>query len=78
MQNGVKTGMLSGLKQIVRGEGGSGLFRGIYASWAREVTYSSARIGLYQPIKDFMVGEETDNSKIGGHVKFVAGFVSGR
>ena len=75
--SGTKDGMVSGLKRIVAEEGMRGLTRGLYASWAREITYSSARIGLYDPARDFVSGGETDPSKVGAHVKFVAGFISG-
>lgn len=75
--SGVQDGMVSGLVRIVREEGMRGLSRGMYASWAREMTYSSARIGLYDPARDLVSGGETDPAKIGSHVKFVAGFISG-
>lgn len=71
------SGMLSALRLTFREEGMAGMTRGLYASWARELTYSSARIGLYDPIRLALARGETDRSKVGLHVKFGAGLLSG-
>ncbi|KAI9201842.1 solute carrier family 25, member 30-like protein [Polychytrium aggregatum] len=45
-------GFLRGMLTIVTEEGPRGLYKGISASLLREGTYSTLRMGLYQPIKD--------------------------
>ena len=61
------TGMVQGMGACWREEGMRGLTRGLYASWGRELTYSSARIGLYEPIRGFVDqavgGESHGNSQ---------------
>ena len=63
-------------KDILRVEGVSGLFKGLSISMIRELTFSSARLGLYEPIKSIIsqTGSRTDLSLPG---KIVAGVVSG-
>jgi len=70
-------GLVSALTLTFKEEGMAGMTRGLYASWARELTYSSARIGLYDPIRAGLAGGETDSHKVGLHVKFGAGLLSG-
>lgn len=46
-----KLGFLSQITAIVRDEGMRGLYRGLTAAALREMSYSSLRFGLYEPIK---------------------------
>jgi hypothetical protein len=76
------TGMVQGMGACWREEGMRGLTRGLYASWGRELTYSSARIGLYEPIRGFVdqaVGGEShgNSQEINPAVKFISAFLSG-
>lgn len=45
------SGILSTIQSITKNEGVKGLYKGIQAAWAREIVYSSLRLGLYEPIK---------------------------
>ena len=40
-----------GAMNVVRKEGIQGLYKGISASFARESSYSTLRLGLYEPFK---------------------------
>ena len=55
-------------------EGLRGLYRGISASFGREVTYSTMRLGLYEPYKN-LVGAKEENAPI--YLQAVAGLCSG-
>lgn len=39
------------VKKIVAGEGASALWKGVNAAWLREASYTSLRLGLYEPCK---------------------------
>lgn len=69
-------GIGHGLVVIVRQEGYRGLFKGLGISIFREMTFSSARMGLYEPIRDKM-GELTKLSNSSISVKITAGLISG-
>lgn len=47
-------GMLSGAMLILKEEGLAGWAKGLTASMLREVTYSSVRIGAYEPIRSLI------------------------
>ena len=55
-------GFIRGLYTILSQEGIKGLYRGVTASLAREGSYSTIRIGLYEPIKNMLKseGEKTE------------------
>jgi len=44
-------GMGGSVKKIIAGEGVSALWKGINAAWLRESSYTSIRLGLYEPCK---------------------------
>ena len=53
--NGLKyRGMISGSLCILREEGLAGWTKGLHASMVREVTYSSVRMGAYEPIRSIL------------------------
>ena len=53
--NGLKyRGMISGCICILREEGLAGWTKGLHASMVREVTYSSVRMGAYEPIRSIL------------------------
>ena len=69
--------MLHGIFTITAEEGfRCGIYKGIEASLAREATYSSLRLGLYEPIK-LIIGGGTAPDKTPGWHKFAAGALSG-
>jgi hypothetical protein len=70
-------GMLQGLGKMWAEEGVAGFSRGLHASWAREITYSSARIYLYDKIRNLMVEPGTQSKDITPLTKFTAGILSG-
>lgn len=44
-------GMPGTFKKIVTGEGALALWKGVNAAWLREASYTSLRLGLYEPCK---------------------------
>ena len=50
-----------GACNVVNKEGVRGLYKGISAGFARESTYSTLRLGLYEPFKN-MVGAKEENA----------------
>ena len=59
---------------IVRAERIRGLYRGISASFGRECSFSTMRLGLYEPYKN-LVGAKEENAPL--YLQAVAGFCSG-
>ncbi|CAN8253262.1 unnamed protein product [Cochlearia groenlandica] len=51
-------GSLGTLSTIAREEGISGLWKGVIAGLHRQCIYGGLRIGLYEPVKTFLVGSE--------------------
>ena len=51
MKGGEQLGFPAAVASIARSEGIAGLYRGFVAAAAREMSYSSLRFGLYEPIK---------------------------
>ena len=49
---------------IIRSEGISGLYRGLTASYARQITYSGTRIGSYPIIKSMLQGDNPKATKL--------------
>ena len=64
------TGILSTIKSVVANEGVWGLYKGIKAAYARELIYSSLRLGLYEPFKKLFKAD-------GKNVSIVKKFISG-
>lgn len=58
---------------ISREEGIFALYKGLSATILREGTYSTLRLGLYEPFKNIIWHEE----KTPFYVKFLAGLMSG-
>ena len=57
------------------GFGRKGIFKGIEASSMREASYSSLRLGLYEPIKKFFGETDPKNTPI--WIKYVSGGLAG-
>mmetsp|Transcript_83952 Transcript_83952/g.102835 ORF Transcript_83952/g.102835 Transcript_83952/m.102835 type:complete len:319 (-) Transcript_83952:74-1030(-) len=76
------TGMFNTLGRIAKTEGFAGLFVGITPAIFRQLTYGTARLALYQPIRNFYddkYREYINNTKTDSPfgVKVLAGFTSG-
>jgi hypothetical protein len=72
-------GVVSGALIIVKEEGLAGWAKGLNASMIREVTYSSVRMGAYEPIRNLFTPKQ-DNDKrttTSPFVKFSAALISG-
>lgn len=70
--------LLQGVYTILREEGTGGLTKGLSASMMRELTYSSIRIGLYEPLRTFFATslghDPRDTTPI---IKYITGLCSG-
>jgi len=62
------------VKSILADEGASAFYKGIGAAWMREASYTSLRLGLYEPMKG-LVGADKPNA--GFLSKFLAGALAG-
>lgn len=75
--NGVRNykalGISGTIKTIFREEGMRAFWKGIDAAWLREASYTSLRLGLYDPIKNVM----GVNNKSNFFMKFAAGSLAG-
>ena len=67
--------MFRGLGVVIKNEGIRGLYKGITASWMRESIYSSLRLGLYEPFKQFLGATDPANTPF--FLKLLAGGMSG-
>lgn len=52
-----------GARNVVNAEGVRGLYKGISASFCRESTYSTLRLGMYEPFKN-LVGAKEENAPV--------------
>lgn len=68
-------GFLRGGVQIVRQEGIRGLYKGLTASLMREGSYSSIRLGLYDPMKQLFGATDPANTPL--YKKVLAGACTG-
>merc|ERR1711937_1131888 len=62
------------IKTVLADEGAAAFYKGIGAAWMREASYTSLRLGLYEPCKG-LVG--ADKKGAGFLSKFVAGALAG-
>ena len=51
------TGMMHCLRTIIAEEGVGSLFQGLGAGLQRQIVFASLRIGLYEPVKNLIVGD---------------------
>lgn len=73
MRNYKALGVVGTVKIVAAEEGVSAFWKGIGAAWAREASYTSLRLGLYDPIKTIM-GVKKDSNFF---MKFTAGSLAG-
>lgn len=72
------SGLLGMFFKVVREEGPLSLWKGIVPSLLREITYSSFRLGAYEPIRNaFLTDEEAQSGRSPLWKKFVAGASTG-
>jgi len=67
-------GMFGSFKTIAAEEGITAFWKGIHAAWLREASYTSIRLGLYEPIKIAMGADGPDTPFL---LKFAAGSSAG-
>ncbi|KAI9297764.1 mitochondrial carrier [Neoconidiobolus thromboides FSU 785] len=68
------TGFLNGLKQMYLKEGIKSWYKGLEASLLREASYSTLRMGLYEPIKSKLINKSNNNLL---HIKIISAAISG-
>jgi Mitochondrial carrier protein len=66
--------MIGTSKKLIAEEGVLGLWKGVNAGWLREASYTSLRLGLYEPIKILFGDSGKDTSFL---KKFLAGSAAG-
>merc|ERR1711935_1305843 len=67
-------GMRGTVGKITSEEGVYALWKGVNAAWLREASYTSLRLGLYEPVK-VLVG--ANNADAPFYKKFIAGSAAG-
>ena len=65
----------SGLVFIFQNEGMKGLYKGLSASLAREATYSSIRLGAYDPMKKLLGANDAATTPL--YTKILAAAITG-
>jgi len=72
--NGQSTGIGGVIGDAMKNEGAGAFYKGIGPAWLREASYTSLRLGLYEPVK-LLVG--ASNPGAGFLRKFLAGAIAG-
>ena len=67
-------GVTGVVKTVLADEGAAAFYKGIQAAWLREASYTSLRLGLYEPCKGLVGADKKDSSMFR---KFVAGALAG-
>lgn len=67
--------MYSGFRHIIATEGIRGLYKGLTASLMREGSYSTIRIGAYEPMKELLGADDPAHTSL--YIKVVAGAITG-
>jgi hypothetical protein len=62
------------VRSIIASEGAGSFYKGIGAAWLREASYTSLRLGLYEPLKGVLGCEGPDASFL---MKFLSGALAG-
>ncbi|XP_002966666.2 mitochondrial substrate carrier family protein ucpB isoform X1 [Selaginella moellendorffii] len=68
-------GLLKGIVRVSKEEGISGLWRGTGAALLREASYSSIRMGLYEPLKRMLGADNPSHTPL--WIKITAGSLAG-
>mmetsp|Transcript_5663 Transcript_5663/g.8963 ORF Transcript_5663/g.8963 Transcript_5663/m.8963 type:complete len:295 (-) Transcript_5663:82-966(-) len=67
-------GMSGVIKTVIADEGAAAFYKGIGAAWMREASYTSLRLGLYDPMKTLVGADKKDAGILS---KFLAGALAG-
>ena len=67
-------GVIGVVKSIIADEGAAAFYKGIGAAWLREASYTSLRLGLYEPMKSITGADKKDAGFLS---KFLAGALAG-
>lgn len=70
-----KLGMVGTTTKIAGEEGVAALWKGVNAAWLREASYTSLRLGLYEPIKVAFGAADPESATF--MKKFLAGSAAG-
>merc|ERR1719454_2373568 len=62
------------IKSVLADEGAGAFYKGIGAAWMREASYTSLRLGLYEPMKGLVGADKKDAGFLS---KFLAGALAG-
>merc|ERR1719454_1879113 len=62
------------IKTVLADEGAGAFYKGIGAAWMREASYTSLRLGLYEPMKGLVGADKKDAGFLS---KFLAGALAG-
>jgi solute carrier family 25 oxoglutarate transporter 11 len=65
------------LTNIARTEGLSALYKGLSAALLRQATYTTARLGMYSALHDWLVAHNNGNPGIPFYQKLLAGMLAG-
>jgi hypothetical protein len=68
------TGLVDVVKTTLSDEGANAFYKGIGAAYMREASYTSLRLGLYEPMKGLVGADKKDSSAAS---KFLAGALAG-
>lgn len=70
-------GMLHCIRTIIAEEGAASLFQGLGAGLQRQLVFASLRIGLYEPVKNLIVGNKYDGSIIPVGYRILSALLTG-
>jgi hypothetical protein len=74
VRNYTELGIFGTIKTIAKEEGAPAFWKGVNAAWLREASYTSLRLGLYEPIKVAIGADAKDSPFL---KKFAAASLSG-
>jgi len=74
VRNYTELGIFGSVRVIAKEEGVTAFWKGINAAWLRESSYTSLRLGLYEPMKE-LFGAKSKDSPF--YLKFAAASASG-
>ena len=72
---GLANSSFSTVKKVIKNEGVRSLYKGLSATWIREGSYSSVRLGLYEPFKQLFGA--TDRAHTPFYIMLISGAMSG-
>merc|ERR1712086_3671 len=67
-------GVTGVIKTVLADEGASAFYKGIQAAWLREASYTSLRLGLYEPAKKIVGADAPSLGKVAREIQAGQGF----